>query len=190
MMTFHKQEIRDIILATAVLAFAFGHSSVENFLTSLFVVGVAFLSHELIGHKLVAQKFGAEAEFKAWPMGLLLAVVTSFFGFIFAAPGAVYISPVIKGKFAFTLHRLTEKEYGIVSLAGPAVNIILGAVFFAAGIYYNIGLLLFAARISFFLALFNLLPIDPLDGAKVMRWSTLAWLVAILFSGAGYLLLR
>lgn len=187
MMTFHKQEIRDIILATAVLSFAFG--GLSRFFEALFAVGIAFIAHELIGHKLVAQKFGAEAEFKAWPLGLLLALVTSFFGFIFAAPGAVYISPVIKGKFAFTLHRLTEKEYGIVSLAGPAVNIILGALFFFAGNYYQLGLLLFAARISFFLGLFNLIPIDPLDGAKVMRWSMPIWLVSILLAGAGYVLL-
>ena len=187
MLTFHKQEIRDIILATAVLSFAFG--GLNNFFPAMFAVGIAFLSHELIGHKLVAQKFGAEAEFKAWPMGLLLALVTSFFGFIFAAPGAVYISPVIKGKFAFTLHRLTAKEYGIVSLAGPAVNIILGAAFFFAGNYYHLALLLFAANISFFLALFNLIPFDPLDGAKVMRWSKPAWLVSILLAGAGYVLL-
>ena len=187
MMTFHKQEIRDIILATAVLSFAFG--GLSKFFEALFAVGIAFIAHELIGHKLVAQKFGAEAEFKAWPLGLLLALVTSFFGFIFAAPGAVYISPVIKGKFAFTLHRLTEKEYGIVSLAGPAVNIILGALFFFAGNYYQLGLLLFAARISFFLGLFNLIPIDPLDGAKVMRWSMPIWLVSILLAGAGYVLL-
>src|SRR3989338_4890519 len=134
MMTFHKQEIRDIILATAVLSFAFG--GLSKFFEALFAVGIAFIAHELIGHKLVAQRFGAEAEFKAWPMGLLLALVTSFFGFIFAAPGAVYIF---------------------------------------AGNYYHLALLLFAANISFFLALFNLIPFDPLDGAKVMRWSKPAW---------------
>ncbi len=189
-MKFSQQEIRDIILATAVLSFAFSRLFNYDFIASLFVVGLAFLAHELIGHKLVAQKFGAEAEFKAWPLGLLLALVTSFFGFIFAAPGAVYISPVIKGKFAFTVHRLTAKEYGLVSLAGPAVNIILGAAFFAAGIYYEIGLLLFAARISFFLAMFNLLPIDPLDGAKVSRWSWAAWGISMALAVAGYFLLR
>lgn len=188
MMKFSQQEIRDIILATAVLSFAFG--GLDNFFVALFAVGVAFLSHELIGHKLVAQKLGAEAEFKAWPIGLLLALVTSFFGFIFAAPGAVYVSPVVRGKFAFTVHKLTEKEYGLVSLAGPAVNIILGAILFFAGIYYAIPLLLFAARISFFLAMFNLFPIDPLDGAKVMRWSWVAWGAAMALSIVGYLLLR
>ncbi len=188
MMKFSHQEIRDIIVATVVLSFAFG--GIGNFFNALFAVGLAFLSHELIGHKLVAQKFGAEAEFKAWPLGLLLALVTSFFGFIFAAPGAVYVSPVIKGKFAFTLHRLTTKEYGLVSLAGPAVNIILGAIFFAAGNYYQLGLLLFSAKISFFLAMFNLVPIDPLDGAKVSRWSWPAWGIAMALAVVGYFLLK
>jgi Zn-dependent protease len=32
-------------------------------------------------------------------------------------------------------------------------------------------------RINFFLAAFNLLPIPPLDGSKVMSWSVPIWLI-------------
>lgn len=188
MLTFHRDEIRDIALATAVLSFAFG--GFEGFFTALFVVGTAFLSHELLGHKLVAQHFGAEAEFKAWPFGLLLALITPIFGFIFAAPGAVYISHIVRGNFAFTVHRISEKEYGLIALAGPAVNLILGGLALLGGLYYANGLLIYLARISFFLSLFNLIPINPLDGEKVMSWSKPAWVAAFLLSLAGYLYLR
>lgn len=187
-MQFSKKEIQDIVVSTAVLAFAFGGA--DNFFTAAFVVGVAFVAHEVIGHKFVAQRLGAFAEYKAWNLGLLLALVSSFFGFVFAAPGAVYFSERYKGPFAFTVHKLGKKEVGMIGLGGPLVNIILGALFIALALFtlpaYS-ALLFFAARISFFLAMFNLLPIPPLDGEKVMSWDMRIWIVAIALAGAGYL---
>jgi len=195
-MKFTKEEIKEITISTVVLSLAFSiaflgieNLSLESFLLSLFVVGGAFVAHELLGHKLFAQKFGASAEYRMWPMGLLFALVSSFFGFVFAAPGAVYFSPVVRGRFAFTVHRLTKKEIGIIALAGPAVNIALGAIFFGLSFFALRETFLFGAYISFFLGFFNLLPLPPLDGSKVMAWSIPAWAVAIALAGLGYALL-
>src|SRR3989344_20103 len=132
-MQFSKKEIQDIVVSTAVLGFAFGGA--DNFLTAVFVVGVAFVAHEVIGHKFIAQRLGAFAEYKAWNLGLLLALVSSFFGFVFAAPGAVYFSERYKGPFAFTVHKLGKKEVGMIGLGGPAVNIVLGALFIGLSLY-------------------------------------------------------
>ena len=121
-------------------------------------VGVGFIFHEL-GHKFVAMHYGYYAEYELWPTGLLIALVSSFFGFIFAAPGAVVIYS----------QGMEEKTNGIISIAGPIVNIILGLIFFlilgslgdfvyteAGAIVYLICVL--GTRINFFLAAFNLLP--------------------------------
>ena len=178
MMNFSKTEIRDIILATAALAFAFG--GLNNFLVSLFVVGVAFLSHELIGHKLVAQHFGAEAEFKAWPLGLILAIVTSFFGFIFAAPGAVYFS----ARWAF--QRENRKDVGLIGVAGIVFNLILFLGLTVAYFFTAIPILRFAAQINVWLAIFNLLPIPPLDGSKVFAWDIKIWAPIFALAVAGF----
>jgi Zn-dependent protease len=124
-----------------------------------------------------------------WPMGLLLAVVGSFVGFVFAAPGAVYFNPVVRGRFAFTVHRFTDKDVAIVSLAGPAVNIVLGVLFFAASFFALPDIFKFAAYISFFMAFFNLIPFPPLDGSKVIKWSLPIWAVSIAVAAVGYLLL-
>jgi len=192
-MKFSEREVKEIAISTVVLAFAFGGFS--QFFVALFAVGIGFLAHELLGHKLFAQRLGAEAEYKMWPMGLLLAVfcallkIAGIGGFIFAAPGAVYFSPVVRGKFAFTVHRFTDKDVGIVALAGPAVNIVFGFAFFALSLFALPELFSFAAGISFFLAFFNLIPFSPLDGDKVMRWSKPIWLAAIAIAAAGYLLL-
>ena len=60
------------------------------FLISLVTAGLGFLLHELM-HKYFAQKYGFLAEFRAFYGMLWLAILFSFFGFILAAPGAVFI---------------------------------------------------------------------------------------------------
>ena len=103
--------------------------------------------------------YGYWAEFALWPTGLVIALVSSFFGFIFAAPGAVYIYS----------QYMDDKTNGIISICGPLVNIVLALIFIAVGsslgsyAYTGTGSLiaiicLFGTRINAFLALFNLLP--------------------------------
>ena len=100
------------------------------------------------------------------------------FHFIFAAPGAVVIYS----------NGMEKKTNGLISIAGPIVNIVLGLIFFlilgSLGdfIYTETGAIVYlicvlGTRINFFLAAFNLLPIPPLDGSKVMSWSVPVWLI-------------
>lgn len=74
-------------------------------------------------------------------------------------------------------YKFKNKKQGIilVSLAGPATNFIIAAIaMMLFKKYYNTGtetiltMLLLAARINILLAAFNLIPIPPLDGSKVM----------------------
>jgi Zn-dependent protease len=174
-----KNELTDLIVSwislSAAFAFVFSSSGLDiaGFLPALGIaalaVGTGFLFHEL-AHKYVAISFGAKAEFRAWNMGLVFAIVVAvLFRFIFAAPGAVYIY----GK------QLSVKENGIISLAGPAANVVIGVIAFAiAGMYSmsDIGTVAgIVGLINFYLAMFNMLPLFILDGAKVFAWSKLVW---------------
>ena len=145
-----------------------------------FTVGIGFMTHEM-GHKYAAEKFGSPTRFVMWPQGLLLMFLLAPFGFIFAAPGAVYI-----------FKRMGRTENGIVSLAGPLMNMILYTVF--AAIIILSGMLQFklsetvfliaviGMQINALLSTFNLLPIFILDGAKVINWDFKIWLGAFLIS--------
>lgn len=184
---FSQIEVRDILIAWLALGFAFALSFFSrttltsggstaassfsaNFAMALVTVGPGFVFHEL-SHKFVAQRYGFWAEFRMWPMGLVLALVTSLIGFIFAAPGATYISGM----------NISESENGRISLAGPLVNVAIAILFLPFAIMappnsFLAGVGTLGAYINLFLAWFNLVPIGPLDGSKVFRWNFLIWL--------------
>ena len=185
MFRFTGKEIRDLIISFIVIALGFtilysnGDYSHVTLIFPVVMIGVGagFIFHEL-GHKFVAMHYGYYAEYELWPTGLLIALVSSFFGFIFAAPGAVVIYS----------NGMEKKTNGLISIAGPIVNIVLGLIFFlilgSLGdfIYTETGAIVYlicvlGTRINFFLAAFNLLPIPPLDGSKVMAWSVPVWLI-------------
>lgn len=170
-----RREAQDILISVLALTFAF---SIANFsrsgfrvspsdamfvvLVSLVAVCLAFLLHEL-AHRQMARRYGGFAEFRVWPMGLLGGLMLSFLGFVLAAPGAVYMSGIYG-----------NDRVGKAALAGPATNIILGAAFLAAG-YLMISSLLgnifgYLAQINLYLGAFNLVPIPPLDGQKILAW--------------------
>lgn len=153
------------------------------FILFLTTVGTGFIIHEM-AHKVSAMHFGAYARFKMWVNGLLLMLATSFFGFIFAAPGAVYIYS----------NTITKRENGLVSLAGPAVNIAISLFFIGFNVFFpttvsGITVWILGARINAFLALFNMIPFPPLDGSKVMAWNWIVWLLfTILAAGIFFML--
>lgn len=134
--------------------------------------GIAFILHELM-HKRAANKYALYAEFKAFPAMIWLAILFSLFGFIFAAPGAVFI----RGN-------MNKERNGRISLAGPVTNMILAGIFaiillaitfssitFSAGWTYLLYFIEYGLSINALIALFNLIPVMPFDGAKVLDWN-------------------
>lgn len=192
MIKFTSSEIRDLIIAFFFISLCFAilyggrDISALTYLLPIVMVGVGlgFILHEL-GHKFVSMKYGYWAEFKLWPQGLILALVTSFFGFVFAAPGAVYTYA----------NYMTDEINGKISIAGPIVNIVLAVVFLiiAALVYPDAftsetSALIFLVcslgySINSFLAVFNLIPLGNLDGSKVLRWNIGIWIVTIAVAG-------
>ncbi|ADL58957.1 site-2 protease family protein [Methanothermobacter marburgensis] len=178
MVRFSKGEVRDILISMVVIAGVFAYVfsgrnlqvALIRLPATLVTVGLGFVLHE-IAHKLMAIRYGFWAEYRLWLEGLVLALVTSYFGFVFAAPGAVYIH----GNY------IDRDVNGKISIAGPLTNIMLALIFLMASSvlpspFRDVAVLGYA--VNSFLALFNLIPIAVLDGAKVFRWNPLIWLIA------------
>ncbi len=193
---FSKKELIDILISVLVLAAAFtllyrSSGSILAFFSyhmgdsmkyvglfgmSLILVTLSFLLHEF-GHKFVAQRFGLWSEYRMWPIGLVLTLVTSLLGFLFAAPGAVIISG-----------NMDKATYGKISIAGPIVNIVMAVIGIAGCLLLNhtewVVFFLLLANLNSFLGLFNLIPVPPLDGSKVIGWNPIVWIVAIAIAAA------
>ncbi|MGC8479444.1 MAG: site-2 protease family protein [Candidatus Micrarchaeia archaeon] len=174
-----KQELIDLIIADIALSIAFSIVfGTGNFLLffpiALFAVSISFILHEYM-HKIVAQRFGAIAAFKRSDFGIIIALVTSFLGFLLAMPGATMI---------YT-NNFTKKENGLTSLVGPLTNLIIFLIVISIALTVRFSsyietALVFAAFINLWLAFFNMLPIYPLDGSKVLAWSKPLYIVVLL----------
>ncbi|MGB2842717.1 MAG: site-2 protease family protein [Halobacteriota archaeon] len=175
-----ETEIKHLLIAWLAISFAFtivlrgwhNLSLFSIFIISAVTVGFAFIFHEL-AHKVVAQRYGAWSEFRMAPFMLLVAILTAFMGFIFAAPGAVMIfSPY-----------LTREENGKIAIAGPMTNVALAFLFLPLfilappGIFKDIGW--FGVIINALLAVFNMIPVSVLDGRKVLAWDKRIYGVAL-----------
>ena len=189
------EEIKNIVIADAVLILAFSLSlsggisglsangGIGYFLQLIPMVALgvtlSFVLHELM-HKFVAQHYGAIAGFRTSMNGLIITLVTGAFGFLLGIPGATMIYA----------SNFTKKENGLVSLAGPLTNfavfVVFAALLYSASPHFFIALvkgsnpnsnsylvnaLDFTMFISILLAFFNMLPIFPLDGSKILAWS-------------------
>ena len=184
------REVKDFLIAIFVLFFGYVISIYVDtrfpisslplvLLVSLFSIVLAFSAHEG-AHRFIAIRLGAIAFFKKWNLGLLLIIVSSLVGSLFATAGAVQFTGITD-----------ESKIGKSALAGPATNLIIGTSVY--GIYLLGGfssislvgfLLINIFRINLWLGLFNMIPIPPIDGSKVFRWDLKIFVIVIVIAVA------
>jgi Zn-dependent protease len=183
-----RRELMDIVISLVVLSLGFSISMAGRGIVggirwdlvvaylplTAFVLLFAFIGHEM-AHRQVARRLGYIAMYQADYNFLPLAVILPLlFGFVFAAPGAVVIS-------AFRLHGHGDerRDVFLISAAGPLTNIAFAAAGAALMIALRSEIWGFFAYINAWLAFFNLLPIPPLDGSKMIRTNPVLWLPVI-----------
>ncbi|HLD10539.1 MAG TPA: hypothetical protein VJB89_00525 [Candidatus Nanoarchaeia archaeon] len=130
---------------------------------SILVAAPAIILHEM-GHKFIAILMGLEAHYEIWGMGLIIGLVLKIFnsGFMLLAPGYV------------TFTNATKIQIILTGAAGPFINLILWIGAFIT-LKYKKNLtrlsslfLVYTSQINKWLFIFNMLPIPPLDGSKII----------------------
>jgi Zn-dependent protease len=177
-------ELKQLLIAWIVLGFCF---SVRGLFTptlfptlfgvSLVTLGFGFLAHEL-AHRYIARRYGYQAGFRLWPLGLVIALVSALLSggrWVFASPGAVYITH----RYFGSGYRDQKKINGLIALSGPLVNILVAFIFLSvSGLGELLGFLgSNGFRVNLWLAAYNLLPFGMMDGRKVFSWNPLIWAI-------------
>ncbi|GEM_PF-1046797 len=149
---------------------AWAESSVSQFVQNLpaylLGAGLVLIIHEYV-HDLVSHRFGIEAEFRISPIGMVSVAITSvLFGTVFATPGQTFI-----------YGDATDAQRGKIALAGPLVSILMVALFWLlhdlGGFVGSVGLAGF--NLAFIMAVYEMLPLRPLEGKEVRAWNRWAW---------------
>ncbi len=132
---------------------------------------LAFIGHEL-AHKFVAQHYGMWSEFRMTTMGYYLSAIAILFSVPIFGTGTVYTSGTSN----------TEHN-GKINLAGPLSNFIMAIGLVIVTIFtYGLAsqpmlyLIQYGIIINSILGLFNMIPIQPFDGATVKDWKMSVWI--------------
>lgn len=171
------------LLAIIALSIALGGASAltPSFYTGPFFAGIllGFVAHEL-AHRQVGRRYGAKAEFVAFTPGLMITLISGFLPFKILAPGYVKV----------VTWRLSDPRGLFYSVAaGPATNIVLAMLLVTASLAYAPAwawYLRAMAYVNAYLAIFNLIPIAPLDGEKIMRYDPKSWILLMALALASY----
>ncbi|MEM0027772.1 MAG: hypothetical protein QXT53_07780 [Ignisphaera sp.] len=180
------REIFDLIVSASVVFVIFSLPyfnplNYEMLLAYLLATITAFVFHEL-AHRSVAKSKGVFAVYRAWYLGLLMSLVLAIASrgaLVFVAPGAVEIYMPIY---------LPSIESSI-AIAGPITNAIISLICIPLSMVPRISVYArVVGYVNSFLALFNLLPIPPLDGYKVFRYDVTRWGLSMLLSIVSFIL--
>ncbi|MCD1295511.1 hypothetical protein CUJ83_10920 [Methanocella sp. CWC-04] len=170
---FSSYELLIFAIASVMLGISYmiakGEALLPNFIAIyVFTGGVALILHDL-AHRYFAHKYRAVSEYKFWGLGTIAMFLTAFFfGIVYALPARTVIN---------NQKDLKQNELGTIFLAGPAVSFVIALVFLAAsalgGIFWEIGMLGFSMNLLS--AVYSLMPFDPMDGNKVLKWDKVKW---------------
>ncbi len=168
----------------------------ENALIQVLIFWMLTVPHEF-AHAWVAMKLGDDTPVLQgrvtlnplahvdWLGTVLLPLATSLFGGFFFGWGRPVNTNPAKLRWGWN-------GMALVAMAGPASNVIFAIVLLGLAAHSPDslrGLCVMAARLSLFLAIFNMIPLPPLDGSKLLLAARVPFAVYNELGRFGFLLI-
>lgn len=188
--SFNQKELIEIFTSIVALVFMLSVSRmlIEGFVLSTIIystiaVTVSFFAY-LLAEKFVGQKYDCSVTYEISYNLLMIGFLISFLsngGIVFAAPGAVVISVAYVTRIGYKYVNISKTEAGLISLSGVITSITLALL---SLLLYPLNRTLFQLflNINVFMALFNLIPLPPLDGSRIFMWSRMVWMITLVIS--------
>ncbi len=136
------------------------------------------IGHEF-AHNVMAFRYNIDAQFEVWASGLGLVLLTSYlFGNVFATPG----------RSVLNIENVEKRIEGLIYSTGPIINILIAIILIP---FVNspgtLGLLAtISIPMNLLVAIYNMLPISPMDGTRIKNWKLSVWLLLFVPTFAAY----
>lgn len=191
MMLFERKELASLVLSIGVIstAFTFQKLSLIFFLKCFFIVGSSYFLHEVL-HAAISRREGIHSKCRIWPLGVILTVLSGLVSkgaAVLALPTVIKIKEIETARWSREKVEFSAREVGLASVSGPLSNLILATAFLALFETFWLPILRLGILINLWIALANLIPTPPIDGAKIMSWDRRVWLLLVFAGLSGIL---
>ena len=176
---FSRKEVLWLAVSVLIMTFIFsfndgadefnGSQYFLNILLGMIAIVVAVVIHE-IAHRIAAANLGYRVEYKPFFIGLVAGLVLTIMSngyVIFLAYSSFYLDIMEKHRLGYFRHYLGYFDNGKVAVVGPLANL-LAAIVFKTFAFMPEALVSKLVLVNALFAIYNILPIPPLDGAHVM----------------------
>ena len=196
---FSKEEVKGFVLLVLLFSIIFSFDKwgpkdgafdfiygLNNLIIAFFISFVSVFIHHS-AQKLMAIYYKLNAEITIWWYGIIIAIM-----FILISNGeinvlaasALIVSPMVKHRFGQPRFGERFSHASMIALMGPLANIFLATIIKTLDVWFGFNLIsgqgfwydLF--WFNWMMALYNFLPIPPLDGSKIFFASRLAYAFA------------
>jgi Zn-dependent protease len=166
------------ILGILSITIALGETQIVNlyfYMSPIFIgIIVGFISHEYM-HRYLSRKYHMASRYTANVLGVLITLISSILPIKLLMPGYVK---------TWTLGPVSRKGLLYSVAGGPITNIVIAIALYIV----SFGFPLYSAFlkdigwVNAYISTFNLIPIPPLDGEKILRLDIALWVFLFILS--------
>ncbi len=189
-MEFSNKEKIDLLITTIIISFLSvlnpiltNRTWLIQFIISFVAIGVSLLIR-IVVQKRVGKKYDIIVEYKIDHNLIFIAVLIGLLtegAITFSAIGYTILSTFFSERIGHKYKNISYEESGKIALSGTITHILLAL---SSLVLYPINRVFFneILKANTFMAIFNLIPIPPIDGHKIFWWSRLVWVTAFIVS--------